>query len=50
MDEEIYRDRNKIERCFARLKQYRRLATRDEKTVGSFLAFWQIAAAIVWLR
>ena len=28
MDEETYRDRNKVERFFGRLKQYRRLATR----------------------
>ena len=50
MDEEIYRDRNKIERFFGRLKQYRRLATRYEKTVVSFLALWHIAAALDWLR
>jgi transposase len=50
MDEETYRDRNKIEHFFARLKQYRRLATRYEKTVVSFLALWHIAAAIDWLR
>ena len=37
MDEETYRDRNKIERFFGRLKQYRRLATRYEKTGVSFL-------------
>ena len=50
MDEETYRDRNKIERFFGRLKQYRRLATRYEKTVVSFLAFWHIGAALDWLR
>lgn len=50
MDEEIYRDRNKIERFFGRLKQYRRLATRYEKTVVSFLAFWHVAAGLDWLR
>lgn len=50
MDEETYRDRNKVERFFGRLKQYRRLATRYEKTVVSLLAFWHIGAAIDWLR
>jgi transposase len=50
MDEETYRDRNKIERFFGRLKQYRRLATRYEKTVMSFLAFWHVTAALDWLR
>ncbi len=48
MDAETYR--NKIERFFGRLKQYRRLATRYEKTVISFLALWHIAAALDWLR
>ena len=50
MDENAYRDRNKIERFFGRLKQYRRLATRYEKTVASFLAFWHIGPALGWLR
>ena len=50
IDAEAYRDRNKIERFFGRLKQYRRLATRYEKTVVSFLAFWHVATAIDWLR
>ncbi|MBU6119428.1 IS5 family transposase [Hymenobacter sp. PAMC29290] len=50
MDEETYRDRNKVERFFGRLKQYRRLATRYEKTAVSFLAFWHIGATLDWLR
>ena len=50
MDAQTYRDRNKIERFFGRLKQYRRLATRYEKTVVSFLALWHIGAMIDWLR
>ena len=50
MDEETYRDRNKVERFFGRLKQYRRLATRYDKTVVSFLAFWHIGAMLDWLR
>jgi len=50
LDEEYYRDRNKIERFFGRMKQHRRLATRYDKTVVSFLAFWHIAAALDWLR
>ncbi|RYE89650.1 MAG: IS5 family transposase [Cytophagaceae bacterium] len=50
LDEDMYRDRNKIERFFGRLKQYRRLATRYDKTVISFLAFWHIGAMLDWLR
>jgi transposase len=50
VDKETYRDRNKIERFFGRMKQYRRLATRYEKTIVSFLALSHIAAALDWLR
>lgn len=42
MDEDTDRDRNKVERFLGRLKQYCRLATRYEKTVISFLAFYHI--------
>lgn len=48
-DEEEYKQRNKIERFFNRMKRYRRLATRYEKTITSFLAFWHIEAAIDWI-
>jgi len=49
LDRTLYADRNKVERFFNRLKQYRRLATRYEKTAVSFLAFAQCAATFVWL-
>lgn len=44
-----YRDRNRIERMFNRLKQFRRIATRYDKTARSFLAFLCLAAATLWL-
>ena len=50
LDKEMYRDRNKIERFFNRMKQYRRLATRYDKTIRAFLSFWHLAAALDWLR
>jgi putative transposase len=49
-DENLYQDRNKIERFFNLLKGYRRIATRYDKTVTSFLAFVQLACALIWLR
>ncbi|MDB5270417.1 MAG: hypothetical protein JWP58_3457 [Hymenobacter sp.] len=49
VDRNLYADRNKVERFFNRLKQYRRLATRYEKTAVSFLAFAHCAATLVWL-
>jgi transposase len=44
-----YKDRNRIERMFNRLKQFRRIATRYEKTALSFLSFLAIASAKIWL-
>ena len=43
------KDRNRIERMFNRLKQYRRIATRYDKTAVSFLGFLALAAAKLWL-
>ncbi len=48
-DVESYKDRNLVERMFNRLKQFRRIATRYDKTAMSFLAFLNIAAAKLWL-
>lgn len=39
-----YRDRNQFERLFNRLKQFRRIATRYDKTASSFLGFLCLAA------
>jgi transposase len=44
----IYRQRNLIERMFARLKDFRRLATRYDKLARNFLAGALIVASIVW--
>lgn len=45
-----YRDRNRIERMFGKLKQQRRIATRYDKTVLSFESFLNLAAARLWLK
>lgn len=44
-----YRDRNRIERMFAHLKQFRRIATRYDKTALSFASFLNLAAIRKWL-
>ena len=44
----IYRQRNLIERMFARLKDFRRIATRYDKLARNFLAGALIVATIVW--
>jgi transposase len=48
-DRHLYRDRNLIERFFARIKHFRRIATRYDKLAKSFLSFVHLACAIVWL-
>jgi len=46
----LYRDRNAIERMFGRLKDFRRIATRYDRSVTSFLATLCLAANIsYWL-
>lgn len=49
LDVELYKERNQVERFFNRLKQYRGLATRYEKTKTSFLALVQLACVRIWL-
>jgi transposase len=46
---DLYRERNRIERLFCRLKQYRRIATRYEKRAANFHAMVLLAAIILWL-
>ncbi len=48
-DRELYRERNRVERCINRLKQFRRVATRYEKLAVNFLAMVTIAAILIWL-
>jgi transposase len=43
----LYKLRNRIERCFSKLKQFRRLATRYEKSRRCFLAL--VALACTWI-
>jgi transposase len=46
----LYRLRNRIERLINRGKQFRRIATRDEKRAANSQAMWLIAATILWLK
>lgn len=45
-----YRQRNRIERCFNRLKHFRRFATRYDRRTIHFTGFTLLAAAMIWLR
>ena len=46
----LYRERNRIERFFNKIKHRRRIATRYEKNASSFLAMIKLAAVRLWLR
>jgi transposase len=50
LDRELYRLRNRVERLVNRLKPFRAMATRYDKTAESFLAFIHLAAARRWMR
>lgn len=47
---DIYRHRNRIERCFNKLKHFRRFATRYDRRAVHFQAFIHLAAAMIWMR
>jgi transposase len=46
-DPAIYRLRNRIERCFNKLKHFRRFATRCDRKALHFLRFIHIASAML---
>jgi transposase len=48
-DAHLYRQRNVVERCFNRLKQWRDLATPYAKRASIYLGCLQLIAAIIWL-
>ena len=49
-DRDRYQDRNLVERFWNRVKHYRRVATRYEKTARNFLGFIHVAAIMVLLQ
>ena len=48
-DRALYQTRHLIENFFCKLKQYRGIATRYDKTARNFLAALHLAAATIWL-
>ena len=49
-DKDLYKARSLIEIFFCKLKQFRAIATRYDKTARNFLAAIHLAAAAVWLN
>ena len=50
VDRSLYQRRDLVERCFNKLKNARRVATRYDKTAGSFLGFVDITSIRLWIR
>ena len=49
-DKDRYKARHWIENFFAKLKQFRAIATRYDKTARCFLAGIHLAATLIWLN
>lgn len=49
-DTHLYKARHLIENFFAKIKQYRAIATRDDKLAVNFLGAIHLAAVVIWLN
>jgi transposase len=49
-DKTLYKARNRIERCFNKLKHFRRFSTRFDRRAVHFLSFIHLAATMIWMR
>lgn len=47
-DRAIYKQRNIIERMFCRLKDWRRIATRFDRNIKTFMSAIALAATVIW--
>ena len=50
VDQVLYAMRSRIECCIGHLKEWRRIATRYEKTESSFAGFVSLACIRLWIR
>jgi len=49
-DEDLYKERNRVENFFKRIKHYRRIATRYDKLAHSFMGFVLLASIMLWIK
>jgi transposase len=49
-NQRAYRGRNVVERAVAKLKEFRRIATRYEKLASAYLAMLSVASIMLYLR
>jgi transposase len=50
IDWRLHKERHQVECFFNKLKRFRRIALRYEKTVTAFMGFVHLACAMIWLR
>jgi transposase len=50
LDKHLYAQRHLVECCFSKLKQFRRVATRFEKTARNYRAVVTLATIVLWMR
>ena len=46
----LYKERNRGERFFSRIKHFRRIATRYDKLAATFMGFITLAAIMLWRK
>ncbi len=46
----LYKERNRVERFFNKIKHFRRIATRFEKHAQNYLAMIKLASIRIWMR
>ena len=49
IDTHVYKERHLVENFFCKIKRYRRVATRYEKTAANYLGFVLFASLRIWL-
>ena len=47
-DKVLYRQRHKVENLFVKLKDWRRIATRFDRNLKTFMGAIVLAAAVIW--
>lgn len=49
-DRSLYKERNRVERFFQKLKHFRRIATRYERLARNYQAMLSLVSTVIWLN